>query len=324
MKKVLRLLDFIFLARPVLFFPVWTVFFAGLIAAQIPDFGAFSRAEWLHVQEPLKSGRFWLSFLAITPVMAAVFIINQFTDAQSDLENNKLFLLAHGIVPKRAAVAEALLFLLVGLGAAAAVSRTGLALALLLVLVTGAAYSLPPFLWKDRPFPGLVVNITGAMLTFFFGWQTVARLGLQAFQHSLPYMFAVGAVYLLTTILDRRGDRAIGKITFAVRFGESCTVRWALAFEGLCLAWAWWHRDPVIFFPALFSLPFFLLLVFRYSESRVVPATRFPILFLSLAVAFYVPEYLLLMLGVYLLSKWYYRERFHLHYPSLTQIVEEE
>ncbi|HHM24210.1 MAG TPA: hypothetical protein ENJ23_04135 [Bacteroidetes bacterium] len=323
MRRLLRFLDFLFLTRPVLFFPVWTVFFAGMVVASIPQFSRLRADLWLAVQSLVLRGEFWLAFLSVSAAMAAVFVINQFTDVKSDRENNKLFLLANGMVSRKAASLEA-----AGLAAAALIfaapgPRSFPGLTVLILLITGAGYSLRPFSWKDRPLPGLFVNMTGALLTFAYGWRVVRPLDGQMLRHSVPYLLAVGAVYLLTTILDRKGDRAIGKYTFAVRYGVRATVWWAFFFELACMVCAALLADPVIFIPAVLAAPFFVRLLRDAPDEKVVPATRIPILLLSLTVAVMFPLHFVLMAGVYFLSKWYYRERFRLHYPSLTQIVEE-
>jgi hypothetical protein len=75
--------------------------------------------------------------------------------------------------------------------------------------------------------------------------------------------------------------------------------------------------DPVIFYPALVSAPFFLLAAIRQRHGDVARAIKLPILFLALAICFEVWQYLLVLAFVFFFSKWYYRRRFGLSYPSL-------
>jgi 4-hydroxybenzoate polyprenyltransferase len=313
------LFDYVFLVRPVLFFPVWTGFFAGFLEATTRKSGL------LHFQpiwQILREATFWQAFLVLSLAMAFSFVVNQFTDIHSDRQNNKLFLIAHGIIPKRTAVLEAVGLVTAGLVFALQGPGWMLLLFGLTVLVAGFFYSLPPFAFKDRPIAGFVVNMAGAFLIFFFGWRvTDDQLGL-ALLHSAPYLLAVASVYLLTTVLDEPGDRVSGKITFAVRYGRRRTVQMAIWVEIACIVMAVVLQKYLVLIPAVLSLPLFIRLKRDFREEWVVPATRFPILFLSLAMAVWLPFYLLMMAGIYLLSRWYYRNRFGLHYPSLTKIAE--
>ena len=75
-------------------------------------------------------------------------------------------------------------------------------------------------------------------------------------------------------------------------------------------------KDWVIFFAALFALPFFVQTLFSTNTSNVLRTTRFSTLFISLAVCLHYPLYLLFVLFIFYLSRWYYRNRFELSYPS--------
>ncbi len=254
--------------------------------------------------------------------MASVFIINQFTDIQSDQKNNKLFLLADGMVSRKTAISETTVCILLAFFFAVQKDIHLVMLCFALFLVTGIGYSLPPFLWKDRPIAGLLVNLIGGLLTFMIGWQITAMLTLETIINAVPYMFAIGAVYLLTTMPDKIGDQHVGKITFAVKFDLRTTILTALLLEIACLILAILFMDFLILFPALAVLPFFVKLLFKDDLSSIIQATRFAILFLSLAVVLLFPAYAVLMLGIFFLSKWYYRNRFQLNYPNFSHISE--
>jgi 4-hydroxybenzoate polyprenyltransferase len=305
----------------VLFFPIWTVLLSGIVHPQNTLPWQFLQ-NWKTMQTNLAYPGFCWGFISVTMLMASVFIINQFTDTQSDRANNKLFILADGLVSQRAATFEILMLLILALIFALLSSATFIVLSVMLFLVTGVGYSLPPFLWKDRPILGLSVNLVGGLLTFLIGWQIVSELSSAAFGSAIPYLFAVGAVYFLTTIPDRAGDALVGKLTFAVKFGERITIRAALLFEVACIIAALYLRDYLILIPALGVLPFFIRLLFRNDISRIILAARLAILLLSISVVIHFPAYAILMLAVFLLSKWYYQKRFQLNYPGLSPVSE--
>ncbi len=322
MGKMPKIFDYLFIVRPVLFYPIWTIFLAGFIIARQQENPHFVPL-WKNIQHSLTLPLFWAFFLSLSLLMGAVFIINQFTDIHTDQENNKLFLIANGLVSKPVSLIEAALFTLAALFIAFQTDTQLMFLLLLLFMITGVAYSLPPLLWKDRPYTGLLVNLSGGMLTFLTGWKTVGVLSLTAFLHSLPYIFAIGAVYFLTTIPDMQGDKKSGKITFAVKYGPRKTIFTGILFEIICIGLSIWQTDWLILAPALFTFFFFVRLIWNDGLVAVVQASHFPILLLSLAVAIYFPVYFFLTLGIFFLSRWYYKERFQLRYPGLSPIRED-
>ncbi len=309
-QKLLRGLDYVFILRPTLFFPVWVVYAAGFIVAQWQTQGGWRWTVW-------GGSDFWLPGMALTLLMGSAFILNQIIDIPIDRQNRKLFLLADGHVPLHLAYFETgmLFFLAVWLAFRMDVGMGTLFLAI--YFVTGIGYSVPPFSWKDRPVAGLLANMMGALLIFIAGYWAAGGVHIQAAVLALPYMAAVGAVFLLTTLPDKPGDGQFGKETFAVRFGDRPTIYLGAVLEILALVGAWLLRDPVIFFPALISAPFFIYAVRQPKAANVVRAIKFPIVLLTFAVCFYFPILLLLFGGTYAASKWYYWQRFGLHYPSL-------
>ncbi len=318
----MKIFDYIFIARPVLFYPVWTVFLAGYIVAERQMLG-FHVPDWNQLQWGLTSIQFWATFLSLTLTMGAVFIINQFTDVHTDRVNNKLFLIANGLVSKKIALAEIILLLFAAFIISINVSTKLFLLILLLLFTTGIVYSLPPFYCKDRPYSGWMVNLAGGLLTFLIGWSVSSMIVIQSFYKALPYIFAIGGVYFLSTIPDLKGDKNSGKITVAVKFGPEVTIILGLVFNLFCIFSSIWQKDWVILFPASLSLVTFFRLLWQPDLKNILMATRIPILLLSIATGIFFPFYFVLMLVVFIMSKCYYFKRFNLNYPSLSKIQEE-
>jgi 1,4-dihydroxy-2-naphthoate octaprenyltransferase len=191
------------------------------------------------------------------------------------------------------------------------------ALLVAVFLLTGIFYNVAPFAWKGRPWLGLISNALGALLIFTAGWWSQKIEWQLPAQHALPYMFAVAAVYLYTTLLDLDGDAESNKLTFGVRYGFSATTIVGCMLELGALLSAWWLKDFVIFFPALIAAPFFTRAAIKQNLSEVSRAIKLPILFLALAICLKIWQYFLLIAVVFYFSKWYYRRRFGLNYPSL-------
>lgn len=310
-KKIVKLLDYVFVLRPTLFFPVWTVYAAGYFAFHRFAPGGMNGATTGMAGESLTL------LLSLSLLMGAAFILNQLCDIATDAQNHKLFLIAHRHISPNAARLQTILLSGAGLLIAFYYSHDIGLLFLAIFLLTGILYSVAPFQWKDRPFLGLLSNAGGALLIFSAGWWSVETgLGMPV-RHALPYMLAVGAVYLYTTLLDLDGDARTQKLTFGVKYGWRPTIIAGCACEIAATGIAFYVNDPVIFYPALLSVPFFLLAAVKQTRNDVSRAIKLPILFLALAICLKVWQYVLVLAFVFYFSKWYYRERFGLKYPSL-------
>jgi 4-hydroxybenzoate polyprenyltransferase len=301
----LKLFDYFFVLRPTLFFPVWTVALAG-----------FLRAESL-AHRPVGGLHLMLCLLALTAVMGASYLLNQIADVVSDRLNNKLYLIANGDLSSTAAWSETALLALLPTGLCA-IWRADLAILLALVfLVTGVAYSMWPFLLKDRPVAGLATNLLGTLLIFSYGWCLHSRLQPAMFTAAIPYLLGVLAVYLYTTIPDMEGDRAAGKKTVAVVFGSRRIIIAGLVSDSAAILAALLCRDPMVVLAASLSLYYFIRTVRHEAVSEVLRTVKMAMLFLSLAVVYYFPVYLAIVAFIFFFSKWYYRRRFNISYPSL-------
>jgi 4-hydroxybenzoate polyprenyltransferase len=314
-KDFLRGLDYFFVLRPTLFYPVWTVALAGFWSHERLLIGI----PWFSVYWPRRafSGAGEIELGLFTLVMGASFLLNQITDVESDRLNDKLYLVAGGSVTPRQAWLETLVLLAFGLGGLWWRSE-GLALtALAAFAVTGWAYSCAPLDCKNRPWAGLAANLAGALLIFMFGWMMAGPFSPEMFRAALPYVLGIGAVYLLTTIPDRPGDAAAAKITLAVHWGEARVFQAAAFTAGLAVLAAALTGEGVALTATLLVLPFFITSLRQGSVASALRTNKFATLFLSLAVCWRVPWYLLMMTAVFYFSKWYYQNRFQVHYPSL-------
>ncbi|MCK5739844.1 UbiA family prenyltransferase [bacterium] len=305
--------DYVFVLRPTLFLPVWTVFLAGFISAWTQGAGGSSMwADFL--VSPA-----WVLLILITLLCGSSFILNQLKDVETDRANNKLFLLADGIISYRAAVVEAVSLLLLAIIGAFLLNFYQGFLFTFAFLITGWFYNFPPFEWKNHPIGGLVTNALVAAVIFCSGWFSIAEASWTALLHSGSYVAAVTAVFLLTTIPDEIGDRETGKITWVVRFGRRSTVFTALVFCLSAFVWAMFTRDVLMGIAAGISIPFFTVLSFSGTGRGLFAAIKMPILFLTVMVILKMPWYLGLIMLVLLSSRWYYRVRFNMVYPNFSK-----
>jgi hypothetical protein len=137
------------------------------------------------------------------------------------------------------------------------------------------------------------------------------------FHRAWPYLFFNTALYFLTTVPDAGGDAHAQKKTVAVVYGIPAAIYAAVIFELAAVGLAVWLDDLIILMPSLLALPFFIWMSIKKSISSVILTIKFSLLFFSLTVGIFFPAYLLLIIFFFFATRFYYRKRFQVNYPSL-------
>lgn len=311
-------LDRLFLLRPMLLAPVWAAFALGTRAARVErDAGgallgaAAVELRWLpSLHEALSAG-------CLSLVVSALYVVNQMVDREVDAANRKLFILPLGLVGPRAAGLQSLLLL--ALAAALAGWRLAPAERALLALAAavGWVYSVPPLRLKARAGWDVAANAAGyGTVSFLLGWRASgSALDPAAAARSVPLAFAAGALFLLSTLEDREGDRRAGLSTSGVTLGERGTRRWTLLLAAAALASALALGDaPVLLWGAL-AVPLYVRLLRRGGLARGFSLNqvcgRWLVLLAVPGCAALLPLLLLAHAG----ARAYYRRRFAFPYP---------
>ncbi len=311
-------LDYVFLLRPTLLFPVWAFLLVGFHRERFGGLGDLKPI--LDFPPPLLLG-----FLAYSLLMGATYVVNQIYDRETDRRNRKLFLLADGILPVTGAWIYTVGLIVVSLGLLFLFrSKPQFSQILALWLASGFlgfAYSVPPLRLKGRPFWDLAANGVGyGVLNVLFGAALAHPVAPSFLGLTLPYLLAVGAVFLLTTLADLPGDRATGARTTGVVLGARPTAFLALVLLSSALLAAYRLRCPLVFWTALLVWPLFLIAVVRAHDRSWVPFVfRSAGALFGLLVAVKFPVFLLLGALTLLAMKLYYRQRFGINYPSLKE-----
>jgi 4-hydroxybenzoate polyprenyltransferase len=299
---MLKYLDYLFLIRPVLMPPVWTILLLG-----------HHRSSQLTGESNLPG----LVILLVTLLVGAVYVLNQIFDIESDRLNQKLFFLAKGYISKRSATWETVFLNLMSIAPAHLISlRLGLLFTLGMVL--GFLYSAPPFAFKNRPFGGLLMNaLPYGSLTFLSGWSMNHNLSTEAVFFSLPYMLAVAAIYLNTTVPDIEGDKRVGKITLAVKWGKEKVVIFSSILVLGAIVLSVLTEDIPFLIASAVSFPFFVFSAFSGGERLIILTTKVSILLLSIAAAIFYPWYFAILILGFIGTRFYYKARFNMDYPTL-------
>jgi 4-hydroxybenzoate polyprenyltransferase len=300
----LRLLDYFFVLRPTLFFPVWTVFLANYYA------GSHSNGVVSGDVGP------WKATILMTMIMGASFIVNQIADIESDRKNHKLFIIADGYISVRNAVIELLVLALIPLAITFAFGlKLGVSY-LIAFITTGIFYNIKPFCWKNRPFLGIVGHFLGGYSVAAAGWLAAGAEGWGFLTQSIPYGCGLVTVYFLTVLPDLQGDAAANKITFGVKYGIPPSTILALISEIATGLTAFWVNDYVMWIPAALAFPFYVIAAITNTIPNIIRATKFTFLFTALAVCVANPIYFVALFVAFFFSRWYYKKRFNLEYPK--------
>ena len=301
----MKAFDYLFLVRPTLMYPIWIFFLGGIWSGR-----RWSESENISLTDAVGIG------VGLTLVMAAVSILNQIQDVETDRINRKLFLICDGHVSVKSAYYEALLLGPLGILLGFLVDVRAGCILMFALFMAGFLYSFPPASLKDRPIGGLFVNAVGGAIVFILGWIGSGASGWFPLR-SLVYFGGFAAVTLNTTMPDIKGDRETGKNTFAVQYGVRLTVVWALIIEIVTVGLAYYFQEWIVFYPGLVMIPFFIYALSKKHVSDVLRATKFSVFSMAITVCVVFPWFLIPVFIVFFGSKWYYKKRFGFDYPNL-------
>ncbi|MDE0041190.1 MAG: hypothetical protein OXT74_04090, partial [Candidatus Poribacteria bacterium] len=100
LRSILSFCDYLIVLRPTLLFPVWTLVLLGHYHGTAHISHSFS-FEILAAEIPVYlnlDARVWVTLCLYSMLASAGYIINQIADKETDVANNKLYLVADGYV----------------------------------------------------------------------------------------------------------------------------------------------------------------------------------------------------------------------------------
>ncbi|MCH7691461.1 MAG: UbiA family prenyltransferase [candidate division Zixibacteria bacterium] len=303
----MKLLDYIFAARPMLLLPVWSIFLVAL-----------------HYHHELAEKTFsWPDLLilsCLTILTAGAYYINQVFDIESDKLNSKLGFLQKRLVSAGILMAMYIIFSVLALSAAVFISTT-LFIIFLQLLLLSFVYSAPPFRLKDRAVSGLFAN------AYSFGFLipisvmpliTQHSAGLMGWDNPFYFFLSVMGVHILTTIPDIKGDKAAGKKTIGLILPLRVALLSAfMSFGGAALVAHYSNFLPLMII-AVISATLALTALVSTNLQIILAAAKIPILLLTLLAGYFYPIYFLFVVALLFLTRAYYKKRFNVVYPGLT------
>lgn len=303
----MKILDYIFAARPILLLPVWSIYLVAL-----------------HYHHQMAGKSFSISdagiLASLTLLSAAAYYINQIYDRESDHLNNKIGFIQNGILKEKelsriyiSTAVVGLLFLPLYPGF--------MILLLVQVFLLGFFYSAPPLRLKDRSLGALFVNAYGiGFIVPFLVMPEISQhnAGLLGWDNPFYFMYVVAGSYILTTIPDIEGDRKTGKKTLGVILPYRINIMLALLFFGAAVYTAFYSRHMALFYLASISFVLTFTLVFLKIKKYLLFVIKLPILLLTLYAGYCYPIYFIFVVALLVATRIYYKKRFNLNYPSLS------
>ena len=254
--------------------------------------------------------------------VGALYVFNQIADIKNDRENQKIFILSNGNVSKLGASLYAVVLTVLSIVFAWYQSQMMGMIYLLAFIIIGIGYNYPPFRWSNRPFWGLIVHFFVGWFSFMNGWLESGGEMIESFFPSIPVILGVSAIYLLTTLPDLDGDKSTGKITFAVRFGAQRTLNFAFFLMISCVFISNYLQDYFIMIVSIMSAIMILRARIYYNQpGDILDAIRYTILYLLVIMGMKYPIFLLISVLVIVLTRLYYKYRFHKKYPVLKEQI---
>jgi len=320
MKQLLRPLDYLFVLKPVLLYPVWTLFLAGYYV-QAKTVVAAESVATNGAAHDLAGPNVLLVGVAVTLLMGAIFVLNQVMERNKITSRSKVILIAPEHLTPKVAFIEASVLLTASL-ILGFVSSVFIGLLLLAILVlAGVLYNFHPFNLKDRPIFAFLTTGFVSFLIFSLGWLVAGGFTNQLWLFSVPYVLMILAIYVYASIEENEPVPEMKNARLSER--AKMALYTGLVLEVTALVIAYFLKDEFVFYPLLFSLPFFIWAIMRLTPQELGRAVNYPIFLLALTLSFKQVlahsgySLFFILLGVYFLSKLYYRFQFDINFPNL-------
>lgn len=300
--------DRFFLMRPSLFVPVWTFLLLG------------NHHSLPKIPTLIPSGSVVLALVSYTMLSGGIYILNQLYDRKSDRLNRKLFLIPEGHVGIWSAILQTTVLLAAGIVLSVFFfSRTYLFFVAASVAL-GIVYSVPPLKLKAKAvFDALANGLGYGFLNLGVGWLAAGCLSPRMLEISLPYVLAVAAVYTSTTILDISGDKKAGDRTTGVWLGPTRASYLSMILMVSSLLVSIVVKNYVCLVASSIALPFFILSAVRVSVRSTLLSVRLGTPVLVVITCILYPLLGCLLAAGFLVTRWYYRNRFGIVYPSILE-----
>lgn len=319
-KSVVKGIDILFLARPVVLVPVWGFSIFGF---------------WCSFQSkglPFDITRLWTQELiapfAIMVVfslsVAAVYVLNQIADFKVDAENEGFPLLVKGDISTQGAVLYAVVLVILSIVFPILIGYFTVAFLSFAALGIGILYSFKPTCFSGRPVFDFLTNAAGyGWIAFGAGW-LLSPLQNGSFTSfllsSFPYVLLMCGGSISSTLPDFTGDKKCGKRTTAVVLGIDRAHLLATGFILLGGITALLNGDYIALTCAVAA--FILDVLYGVLKGRLLMEAAYKVsgAFCMLVAGIVYPLFIPAGIFVFCITWLYFRVRHKVSYPSLIPV----
>jgi len=250
-KVKINLRDILFLFRPHIIICGLTFIFLGLIQSDL----------FL-----LSKKTYFLIFLYMI-ILGLLNIINEIFDIKTDRINSKPFLISQGYVTIKQAW---LILFVVGIPTLIFIFLFSVKLLFisLISLFLAFLYTNPYYSFKSIPFMDLIINSLGYGFICLNVGLIIINQPIMLFD-SLPFIFLMASIYILTEIPDIIPDKKANIITTAVFLGKRKSQYFALSLMFISVIYFYIYYS-IIFL--IFGLFFILIIIFSifYPSKKII------------------------------------------------------
>ena len=322
MKLLVKGVDILFLARPVVLIPVWGFSIFGYWCGNSIDKSFDITLLWGREHLPA-----FIKMIIFSLSVGSVYVFNQIADFTVDSKNEGFPLLVKGGINRRMALIYGIILGFLAIIIPIISGYVHLALFSLSAIALGILYSFKPFYLSGRPVTDFLANALGfGIIAFGVGWYLSPQKGTPGATYiwtALPYFVLMCGASISSTLPDIPGDKACGKRTTAVAVGviraHSITLMFIIA-GGII---AFMTRDILAFVIAVEF--FFIDILYLFIKSRALMEATYKVtggIAMMFAGAVY-PLFVIVAVSVFVITWLYFRLRYSISYPSLVPVANE-
>lgn len=318
-KVILKGIDILFLARPIILIPVW-------------GFSIFGYWCGCNVDESFDMKMLWgkehitpfFSMVLFSLSVGAVYVLNQIADFAVDSKNAGFPLLVRSGISRITALLYAFILGIIAICIPIVIGYIPIALFSISAIVLGMLYSFKLFYLSGRPVTDFLANAIGySVIAFGVGWYLSPEkdiLGITFIRAALPYFFLMCGGSISSTLPDISGDKTCGKRTTAVVMGIICAHSITVVFIIIGGIIAFITKDILAF---IIAVEFFIIdiLYFLKQSQALMEATYKLTGGIAMVLAGIIfPVFIPFAVFVFICTWLYFRLRFGISYPSLVPV----
>ena len=154
------------------------------------------------------------------------------------------------------------------------------------------------------------------LLALAIGWHSVNNQTTNFWIDAIPYLFFNTSLYFYTLLPDIHGDRKTNKQTLAVLKGKKVVINISTICYCGALISAYIFKDFFALFFMILTFPFIIFSFIKKDIAVTIIATKYAIFFFAAAICLKVPYFFIILISIFIITKWYFNIRFQYNYPN--------